>query len=94
MVAAEHQSQNEEAETVDYLSQPVQALLQVLDAIQPASKWEMDPDEQNKVVFQTIVVPYNPIKSQAQQFCLYLSHPASLDITDKFVIRPPRLQAL
>ena len=61
ITAAEYRYKHERATSVAELSPSLQALLQVLDAIQPATRWTVD-ERPNTVAFTPMDVDYNPIR--------------------------------
>ncbi len=67
---------------------PLQALLQVLDAIQPATAWTADKHA-NTATFTPVDVDYNPLRLQSMPCVLYLTHPESPSTPTKYLIRPP-----
>ena len=71
---------------------PLQALLQVLDAIQPATRWTAD-ERPNTVAFTPMDVDYNPIRLKSMPCTLYLTHPENPSTSTKYLIRPPRLRS-
>ncbi len=69
LTAAKHMLQTQQATSVDQLLQPTQALLQVLDSIQPATGWNYE-DRENTMVFTPTELHYNPLRLHAQQYVL------------------------
>ena len=74
------------------LSPPLEAFLQVLGTIQPATKWTTD-ERPNAATFTPLDVDYNPVLLQSMPCALYLTHPDSLATTTRYLIRPPRLRS-
>jgi hypothetical protein len=92
ITASEYRYQHERATPAAELSPPLQALLQVLDAIQPATKWVVD-ERPNTVAFTPMDVDYNHIRLQSMPCALYLTHPESPSMNTGYLIRPPRLRS-
>ena len=74
-----------------HLSPPTQALLQVIDSIQPATTWHT-VGQANTITFPPIEVDYNPLRLQAQPYTRMLSHPTNPTIKEFCSIRPPQLR--
>ena len=66
--------------------------LQVLDAIQPATRWTAD-EKANTIAFAPMDVDYNPIRLQSMPCTLHLTHPENPSTYTKYLIRPPRLRS-
>ena len=92
ITSAEYRYQNERAASAAELSPPLQALLQVLDAIQPATRWTAD-ERPNTVAFTPMEVDYNPIRLQSMLCAIYLVHPETPSTNTRYIIRPPRLRS-
>jgi len=71
---------------------PLQTLLQVLDAIQPATKWTID-ERPNTATCTPMDMNYNPFRIQSITSALYLTYPDNLATTTKYLIRPPRFRS-
>ena len=74
------------------VSPPIQALLQVLDVVQPAIWWTTN-ERHNTTTFRPLDVDYNPVRLQSMPCALYLTHPDSPATTTRYLIRPPRLRS-
>ena len=88
ITTAEYRYQHERAASAAELSPPLQALLQVLDAVQPATRW-MPGERANTAAFIPMDVDYNPIRLQSMPWALYLTLPESPSTTTRYLIRPP-----
>jgi len=91
LTASEYRFQHERATAVNELSPPLQALLQILDAVQPATYRTTD-DRSNTISFIPMDVDYNPFRLQFMPCALHLTHPDSPTEPTKSIIRPPRLR--
>ena len=89
ITATEYRYQYERAASAAELSPPMQALLQVLNAIQPVTKWAAD-ERPNTTTFTPMNVDCNPVRLQSMPCALYLTHPDSPSTTTTYLIRPPR----
>ena len=74
-----------------HLSPPTQALLQVIDTIQPATVWNVG-QQPNIVTFFPSEIDYNPLRLQTQPYTLILHHPTNPTLPEFYSIRPPRLR--
>jgi hypothetical protein len=92
VTAAEYRYQRERAASAAKLSPPLQALLQILDAIQPAIRWVVE-DRPNTITFTPLDVDYNPFRLQSVPSSLYLTHPEDPRKPVMYLIRPPRLRS-
>ncbi len=92
ITAAEYRYHHERAASAAELSTPLQALLQILDAVQPATRWMAD-ERANSAAFTPMDVDYNPIRLQSMPCALYLTHPENPSTTTMYLIRPPRLRS-
>jgi hypothetical protein len=88
ITAAKYRYQHERAASAVELSTPLQALLQVLDAVQPATMWVVD-ERANTIAFTPMGVDYNPIRLQSMPCTIHLTHPEIPSTTTKYLIRPP-----
>ena len=61
ITSAEYRYQHERSASAAELSPPLQSLLQVLDAVQPITKWVAD-ERTNTSAFTPMGVDYNPIR--------------------------------
>jgi len=75
VTTAKYRYLHERATSAAELSPPLQALLQVLDAIQPATIWAAE-ERPNTITFTPMDVDYNPFCLQSMHSSLYLTHPA------------------
>jgi hypothetical protein len=82
-----HRRQNQIANTLDNLSQSNQALLQVLDSVQPTTPCNTD-ERHNTMVFTPTEENYNPLRQQAQPYVILLQDPRSINNIIKFSIKP------
>jgi len=89
ITSPEYRYQHERAISASELSPPFQVLLQVLDAIQPATRWTAD-ERANTIAFTPMDVDYNPIRLQSMPCTIYLTHPENPSTTTMYLIRPPR----
>ncbi len=71
---------------------PWEALVQVLDAVQPATKWMAD-ERPNTTTFTPLDEDYNPVPLQSMPCALYLTHPECSSTTTRYLIRPPLLRS-
>ena len=92
ITANEYRYQHERAASAAELSPPLQALLQILDVVQPVTRWTAD-ERADTVAFTPMDVDYNPIRLQSMPCALYLTHPESPSTTTRYFIRPPRLRS-
>jgi len=92
ITTAGYRYQHERAARAAELLPPLQALLQVLDAVQPATGWIAD-ERANTAAFTPMDVDYNPIRLQSMPCALYLTHPENPSTTTRYLIRPPRLRS-
>jgi len=90
LTAHEHRGQNTTTTRIDQLSPPVHALLQVLDFIQPASRWQLHRELPRTVIFTPTVIDYNCLRNQAQSYIIDLRSPVAMNQTLTFSIRPPK----
>ena len=90
ITATEYRYPLERLSSAAELSPPLQALLQVLDTIQPATRWVAN-ERPNTTTFTPPDVDYNPDRLQSMHCALYLTHPDSPSTTTRYLIRPPRL---
>jgi hypothetical protein len=74
------------------LPPPFQALLHVLDVIQPATKWTWE-ERPNTITFTPLNVDYNSIRLQSMPCSLYLTHPDNPLETTRYLTRPSRLHS-
>jgi hypothetical protein len=88
ITAAEYRYQHERATSAAELSPPLQALLQVIDAVQPATRWVAD-ERANTIAFTPMEVDYNPVRLQSMPCALYLTHPETPTTNTRYLIRPP-----
>ena len=88
ITASKYRSQHERAVLAAELSHPLQALLQVLDAVQPATTWTADKHA-NTVTFTPVDVDYNSIRLQSMLCAIYLTRPESPSTTTRYLIPPP-----
>ena len=92
ITVSEYRFQHERATTVNELPPPLQALLQILDAIKPATRWTTY-ERPNTVTFTPMDVDYNPFRLRFMPCSLYLTHHESPTETARYLIRPPRLRS-
>jgi len=92
VTTAEYRYQHERPTSDVELSPPLQALLQVLDAIQPATRWAAE-ERPNTMTFTPLDVDYNPFRLQSMHSSLYLTHPEDPNDLIKYLVRPPRLRS-
>jgi hypothetical protein len=92
ITATEYRYQHERATSASELSPPLQALLQTIDAIQPATAWEKD-GQNNTATFTPVEVDYNPLRLQSMPTVIFLTHPESPSTPTRYLIRPPRLRS-
>jgi hypothetical protein len=71
---------------------PLQVVLQVFDAIQPATTW-MEDERPYTTTFTPLGVDYNLVRLQSMPCALYLIHPDSQSTITRYLIRPPRLRS-
>jgi hypothetical protein len=88
----QYRYQHERAASTAELSPPMQAFLQVLDAIQPATKWTAD-ERLDTTTYTPLDVDYNPARLWSMPCALYLIHPDNLATTTRYRIRPPGLRS-
>lgn len=83
-----HTAQNYRARALTELSQPTQALLQLLDAIQPAE----DPIKTNNTTlsYKPVQIHGNPYLTQSQRMDIHLQHPSHPNGTIKIQCTPPK----
>ena len=74
-----------------HLSPPTQALLQIIDSVQPFTAWQT-AGQANTVTFTPTEVDYNPLRLQEQPYTLMLTHPTNPTTQEFYSIRPPRLR--
>jgi hypothetical protein len=91
ITADEYRRPHESATTSAHLSPPIQALLQILDSIQPATRWA-HADTPNTFTFMPMKVDYNPLRLQAQSYPMVLTHLDTPTIDETYSIRPSRLR--
>jgi len=84
--------QQERAASNTELSSPLQALLHVMGAIQPATKWSAE-ERPNTITFTPLDVDYNPFRLQSMSSSLYLTHAESPRDSIRYLVRPPRLRS-
>jgi len=93
ITAAGYRYQHERATSVAVLPPPpLQALLHVLDAIQPATKWSAE-ERPNTITFTPLDVDYNPFHLQSMPSSPYLTHLESHGDPIRYLVRPPRLRS-
>ena len=92
ITAAKYRYQHERAASGPELSPPLQALLHVLDATQPATRWYAE-ERPNTVIFTPLDVDYNPFRLQSMPSSLYLTHPENSGDLIRYLVRPPRLRS-
>ena len=88
ITTSEYIYQHERPTSAAELSPPLQALLQVLNAVQPATAWTAD-GRANTASFTPVDVDYNPLRLQSMPCVLYLTHPESPSTASMYLIRPP-----
>ena len=91
VTAVEYRYHHERATLAADLSPPLQALLQVLDAIQPATRWTAE-DRSNTITFTPMDVDYNLFRLQSMPSSLYLTHPKDPS-TPSGILFAPRASA-
>jgi hypothetical protein len=91
LTAVEYRQPHDTATMAAHLSPPTQALLQIIDTIQPATFWRAG-QQPNSVTFFPSEIDYNPLRLQAQPYTLILQHPTNPTIPEFYSIRPPKLR--
>ena len=91
ITASEYRFQHEGATAVHKLPPPLQALLQILDAVQQATFWTTN-DRTNTISFTPMDVDYNPFRLQSMLCAFHLTHLDSPTEPTRCIIRPPRLR--
>jgi hypothetical protein len=90
ITSSEYRYQHERATSAAELSPTLQALLQGLDAVQPATAWTAD-DHTNTATFTPVDVDYKPLRLQSMPCVLYLTHPESQPAGDsRLTWHPPK----
>jgi hypothetical protein len=91
LTAEEYRQPHETATMAAHLSPPTQALLQIVDTIQPATFWKVG-QQPNSVTFFPSEIEYNPLRLQSQSYTLILQHPTNPTNPEFYSIRPPKLR--
>jgi len=68
----------------------MKALLQMTDAVQPATRWAME-ERPKTITFTPMNMGYNPFRLQSMPSSLYLTHPEDPGKPVIYLIRPPRI---
>ena len=88
LTTKEYRRPHDIATIAAHLSLQIQALLQALDSIQPAIRWEQAEGAR----FTPMDVDYNPLQLQAQPYTIALPSPDAPTSYEKYSIRPPGLR--
>ena len=88
LTTEEYRRQHDNATIAALLSPQTEALLQALDSIQPAIRWEQAEGAR----FTPMDVDYNPLQLQAQPYTIALTSPDAPTSYEKYSIRPPGLR--
>jgi hypothetical protein len=91
VTTTKYRYQHERATSTAEFSPTLQALLQVLDAIQPGTRWYAE-ERPNTITFTPLDVDCNPFRIQSMPSSLYLTHPENPSDPIRYLVRPPRLR--